>query len=154
VLDRYYVADVPDDVAQDVDWLTGACLLVRRAVYAQVGGFDEGFFMYSEELDWQKRIKDAGWRVVYVPQAVVVHHEGKSSEQVVPQRHIRFQRSKIRYFRKHHGRLQAAVLRVFLLFTYVVQLLEEGAKWLLGHKRRLRRERVAAYWQVLKALAH
>ncbi|MBI5876332.1 MAG: glycosyltransferase family 2 protein [Chloroflexi bacterium] len=153
VLDRYYVADRPDDAEQDVDWLNGACLLVRRAVYAQVGGFDEGFFMYSEELDWQKRIKDAGWRIVYLPQAEVIHYEGKSSEQVVPLRHIRFQRSKIRYFRKHHGRFQAVCLRIFLLLTYVWQLLAEGAKWLVGHKRPLRRERVAAYWQVFLALA-
>ena len=102
----------------------------------------------------QKRIKDAGWRIVFLPQAEFIHHEGKSSEQVVPQRHIRFQRSKIRYFRKHHGRFQAACLRLFLLVTYAVQLLDEGAKWLMGHKRPLRGERVAAYWQVLKALAH
>jgi len=152
VLDRYYIADRPDDAEQDVDWLTGACLLVRRAVYAQVGGFDEGFFMYSEELDWQKRIRDAGWRVVYLPQAEVLHYEGKSSEQVVPLRHIRFQRSKIRYFRKHHGAAAAFALRLFLLATYAWQVLEEGAKWLVGHKRPLRRERVAAYGQVLRAL--
>lgn len=153
VLDRYYIADRPDDAEQDVDWLTGACLLVRRAVYAQVGGFDEGFFMYSEELDWQKRIRDAGWRIVYLPQAGVLHYEGRSSEQVVPLRHIRFQRSKIRYFRKHHGTAAALALRLFLLATYLWQFFEESAKWLLGHKRPLRRERVAAYGQVLRALS-
>lgn len=152
-LARYYVADRPDDAEQEVDWLTGACLLVRREVYARVGGFDEGYFMYSEELDWQKRIRATGWRVLYVPQAKVVHHEGKSSEQVVPLRHIRFQRSKIRYFTKHHGRAAGALVHAFLFGTYVWQLLVEGVKWLAGHKRSLRRERVGAYWQVLSALA-
>ena len=107
--------------------------------------------MYSEELDWCKRIKDAGWEVIYLPTATVMHHEGKSSEQVVPARHIRFQTSKVRYFRKHYGSLQAEALRWFLLATYVYQLAREGLKWLVGHKRALRAERIRAYRQVLRS---
>jgi len=146
---RYRMADWPDDVEQEVDWVVGACLLARREVLDQVGGFDEGFFMYSEEMDLCRRIKAAGWRVVYLPSAQVIHHEGKSSEQVVPARHIHFQTSKVRYFRKYHGSWAAEVLRLFLLITYVYQMVEEGLKWLLGHKRPLRAARVRAYWQVL-----
>lgn len=151
VLGRYYVADVPDDVIQEVDWIVGACMMTRRQVVEQVGSLDSGFFMYSEELDWCYRIKQAGWKVVYLPAAEVVHHEGRSSEQVVPARHIHFQSSKVRFFRKHHGTVAGELLRLFLLGTYVFQLSEEGAKWLLGHKRRLRAERVRAYWQVLRS---
>jgi GT2 family glycosyltransferase len=149
VLRRYYMADTSDEATQPVDWLVGACLLVRREVYDQLGGLDEGFFMYSEELDWCRRIKDAGWEVVYLPSATVVHHEGKSSEQVVAARHIHFQSSKVRYFRKHHGSLQGEFLRWFLLATYVYQMGREGLKWLVGHKRPLRAERLRAYRQVL-----
>ncbi len=148
---RYYVLDQPEDTVQDVDWVVGACLMVRCVAIQAAGVLDEGFFMYSEELDWCRRIKDAGWRVVYVPAAQVIHHAGKSSEQVVPVRHIHFQRSKIRYFRKHHSRPAATLLRIFLLLTYVYQLMLEGVKWLLGHKRPLRRERIRAYWQVLRS---
>ena len=151
LLRRYYMADTSDEAIQPVDWVVGACLLVRREVYDQVGELDEGFFMYSEEMDWCKRIKDAGWKVVYLPTAVVIHHEGKSSEQVVPARHIHFQSSKVRYFRKHHGALQAEALRAFLLATYGYQLTREGFKWLVGHKRPLRAERVRAYRQVLRS---
>ena len=151
ILRRYYMADTADDAIQDVDWLVGACLLVRRQAYEQVGSLDEGFFMYSEELDWCRRIKGAGWGVVYLPTATIVHHEGKSSEQVVPARHIYFQSSKVRYFRKHHGALQAEALRWFLLLTYVYQTAREGLKWLVGHKRPMRAERVQAYHQVLKS---
>jgi len=150
-LRRYYMADTPDDAVQSVDWVVGACLLVRRQAYEQVGGLDEGFFMYSEEMDWCRRIKDAGWLVVYLPTATVIHHEGRSSEQVVPARHIHFQSSKVRYFRKHHGTFQAEALRWFLLATYVYQLGREGFKWLVGHKRPLRAERIKAYRQVLRA---
>jgi N-acetylglucosaminyl-diphospho-decaprenol L-rhamnosyltransferase len=154
ILRHYYMADVPameGDQVQEVDWLVGACLLVRREAYEQVGGLDEGFFMYSEELDWCRRIKEAGWQIVYFPGATVIHHEGKSSEQVAPARHIHFQSSKVRYFRKHHGPLQAELLRWFLLTTYVYQWLREGLKWLLGHKRALRAERLGAYGQVLRS---
>jgi len=151
LLQRYYMADTPDDAVQPADWLVGACLLVRRQAYEQIGGLDEGFFMYSEELDWCKRLKDAGWEVVYLPTATIIHHEGKSSEQVAPARHIYFQSSKVRYFRLHHGPLQAEVLRYFLLTTYVYQMLREGFKWLLGHKRPLRAERMRAYRQVLRS---
>jgi GT2 family glycosyltransferase len=107
--------------------------------------------MYSEELDWCRRIKTAGWRVVYHPAAQVLHHVGKSSEQAVTARHINFQRAKLRYFRKHHGRVAASVLRVFLLANYAWQLVLEGLKGILGSKRALRRQRVRAYYDVLRS---
>lgn len=151
ILRRYTMADTLDEAIQPVDWVVGACLLVRREAYQQVGGLDEGFFMYSEELDWCRRLKDAGWQIVYLPAASILHHEGKSSEQVVPARHIHFQSSKVRYFRKHHGTLQAGALRWFLLATYVYQMFREGVKWLVGHKRPLRAERIKAYRQVLRS---
>jgi GT2 family glycosyltransferase len=149
LLRRYYVADRPDDVTQDVDWLVGACLLVRREAIAQAGPLDEGFFMYAEELDWCRRIKQAGWRIVYLPAAQVIHYEGKSSEQNLAARDIRFHSSKVRYFRQHHGARQAELLRLFLLGTFIWQLAVESVKWLVGHKRPLRASRVKAYLQVL-----
>ena len=152
LLARYYVLDRPDDEVQDVDWVTGAALMARREAVEQVGPLDEGFFMYSEELDWCRRFRAAGWQVVYLPTARVIHYEGKSSEQVLPARHIHFQTSKIRYFRKYHGPAAAEVLRLVLLSNYLWQIGVEGAKWLLGHKRPLRAERIAAYRQVVQSL--
>ena len=158
VLSRYYVLDRPDDATSQVDWVVGACMLVRRAVLDQIGGFDEGFFMYSEELDLCRRAVDAGWQVVYLPGAVITHHEGKSSEQVVAARHIHFHTSRVRYAQKYHGRLAAVALRSFLLLTFLFQWAEEAAKWLAGlvapgqrTKRAMRRERMRAYGQVLRS---
>ena len=148
---RYHMDDRPADQVQEVDWVVGAALLTRRAVLEQVGGFDEGYFMYSEELDWCRRAKDAGWQIVYLPAAQILHYEGKSSEQVVAARHIRFQTSKVRYFRKFHGPLVAGALRIFLLATFAVEWLIETGKWLLGSKRALRRERMAAYGRLLRS---
>lgn len=152
LLEHYYVLDRPDDQVQDVDWVTGAALMARREAVEQVGPLDEGFFMYSEEPDWCRRFREAGWRVVYLPTARIVHHAGKSSEQVLPARHIHFQTSKLRYFRKYHGPAAAELLRWVLLANYLWQVGVEGAKWLVGHKRPLRAVRVAAYWQVARAL--
>jgi hypothetical protein len=151
LLARYYMWDAPDDREQDVDWLEGACLLARTEAVQQVGGLDERFFMYSEELDWCQRIKAAGWRVVYLPQAQILHYGGKSSDQVAAAKHIHFQRSKIAYYTKYFGRFRGGLLRGFLLATYAWMLAEESAKWLVGHKRSLRAERIAAYSQVLRS---
>jgi GT2 family glycosyltransferase len=151
VLRDYYVLDRPDDAVSEVDWVMGACLLVRREAFEEVGPLDEGYFMYSEEMEWQRRIKDAGWKVVYFPQARVIHHEGKSSEQAVARRHISFQRSKLRYYQQYHGRGACLALRGFLIASYSWQLGLEAIKGLLGHKRELRKQRVSAYWEVLKS---
>lgn len=151
ILRRYYALDLPDDAPADVDWLTGACLLVPRAAYEEVGGLDEGYFMYSEELDWCRRIKATGRRVVYYPAAQVIHHSGQSSDQAVTARHVNFQRSKLRYYRKYHGRGVALALRLFLLASYAWQLVLEGVKGALGSKPALRRQRVAAYAAVLRS---
>ena len=120
----------------EVDWLVGAALMTRRTVLAQVGGFDEGYFMYSEELDWCRRVRAAGWRIVYLPSAQITHYEGKSSEQVVAARHIRFQTSKIRYFRKFHGPRAAGFLRAFILSAFAVEWGLEAAKWLQAPNER------------------
>ena len=113
------------------------------------GPFDEGFFMYSEELDLCHRLKDAGGRIIYVPEARVIHYEGRSSEQVVASRHIYFNRSKIRYTAKYFGPGLAETLRRYLLLEFWLQLWIERTKWLLGHKRPLREQRIGAYREVL-----
>jgi len=149
VAQRYYLAEQPADVPQPVDWVVGAALMIRDKAWQQVGPLDEGFFLYFEELDWCRRCRAAGWEIHYLPGAQVIHHEGKSSEQVATARTISFQRSKIRYFRKYYGAGWALVIRLFLLATFTFQLCEEALKWLLGHKRKLRQERLASYWHVL-----
>ncbi len=148
-LTNYRLLNTDDARTQDVDWVVGAAMFARRAVYEQIGGLDERFFMYSEELDWCLRAKQNGWRVIYFPDARVLHHEAKSSAQVIAQRDIYFHSSKVRYFKKYHGNAQGELLRYFLLSMFAFQTFEEGAKYLVGHKRELRAARVRAYQQVL-----
>lgn len=148
-LNHFYMRDLPENETVAVDWVVGAALLLRREAYAQVGGFDEGFFMYSEELDLCRRMKAAGWGVVHFPAARITHFEGRSSAQVPAATHIRFNASKVRYFRKWHGSLAAEGLRWWLLAQFAFQLLLEVGKAALGHKRQIRLTRVKTYWQVL-----
>ena len=149
VLDWYYVMERSDEETQDVDWLYGACLLVRRDVIETVGAFDERFFMYSEEVDLCRRIRDRGWRVVYVPAARVVHYEGRSSEQDLARRAQNFHESKCRYVEKHFGPSVGRALRIFLLAQTSLDLAEEALKLALGHRVDLRRERVRNLAQVV-----
>lgn len=152
---RLHFADWPGDYRQDVDWVVGAAMLARRDALEAVklpeyaGPFDEGYFMYSEELDLCRRLKDAGGRIIHVPDARVIHYEGRSSEQAVALRHIHFNRSKIRYAAKYFGPRWAAALRRYLLLEFRIQMALERAKWLVGHKRPLREQRIVAYREVL-----
>ncbi|HTP06781.1 MAG TPA: glycosyltransferase family 2 protein [Anaerolineae bacterium] len=151
ILAHYYLDDVLPDHPHEVDWLNGACTIFRREVLDQVGLYDEqNFFMYSEELDLCRRVKEAGWKIMYLPEAQVVHYVGKSSDQAAAARHIYFQTSKVHYFRKWHGAFQANCLRLFLLSQYAWQIVLESVKRLLGSKRDLRKQRVKVYGQVIR----
>ncbi len=86
-----------------VEWVSGACLMVRREVIEQVGGFDEAFFLYSEETDWQRRIRNAGWSVEWEPAARVVHLGGASGGIASLVVREYFYSGVDRYFLKHHG---------------------------------------------------
>jgi hypothetical protein len=147
---RYHMVDVPPTVAGPVDWVTGAAVLLRSAALAAVGGFDEGYFMYSEELDLCRRLAAAGWPTHFAPGARVLHHEGQSSGQVAPLRQRHLQRSRVRYFRRHHGPLAAQAVRLGLLGQFACELVLEAGKGAVGHRPALRRARVADYWALLR----
>ncbi|WP_411698216.1 glycosyltransferase family 2 protein [Conyzicola sp.] len=80
---RSYLADRENPPRQrDAGWLSGACILVRRAAFEQVGGFDDKFFMYFEDVDLCARIGRADWRIVYAPSAELMHVGGASTDRV------------------------------------------------------------------------
>lgn len=95
----------------DVAWGGGACVLIRREVFETVSGFDERFFMYCEDMDLCKRIRDAGYRLRYLPDASAVHHWGKSTAQLPAAMLQESYRSQIHYFEKHFPGWGGAVAR-------------------------------------------
>jgi len=91
------------DAERSVDFVIGACILVRRSAYKQVGGFDERFFMYAEESDWMYRMHQAGWEINFTPTAVVTHLGGASGAGDKPKINHVFFESLDYYELKHHG---------------------------------------------------
>jgi len=108
-LKKYLMEDMDRNLEQDVDWVQGSALCIRRSVLEQVGHFDEGFFMYFEDADLCRRVWKSGHRVAYVPKARIVHYHGRGSViqwpwQVFTNRLTRAHISSgLKYFLKYRG---------------------------------------------------
>ena len=122
----------PHDVETDVDWVVGACMLVRRTAYEAVGGFDERFFMYAEETDWQHRMRAAGLGVVFCPAARVTHLGGASGDADRPARNVQFFESLDRYVVKHHGRAGLVAVRAAMVVGCSLRAAGWTAVWCGG----------------------
>ena len=107
----------------EVDSVIGACMIVRRDAFVQVGLLDEDYFIFFEETDWCYRMKKAGWKIFHVPQAEIYHSQGKSAETVRKRAKIEFYRSRYHYFKKNRGHLQRVLLFVGLMIRLGGELL-------------------------------
>lgn len=99
----YNVGYLPDDQVHEIDAGTAACLMVRRSAIKQVGAFDPDYFMYGEDLDLCFRLKEGGWKIFYVPDAVATHIKGVSSRQATSAMLREFHRSMWTFHRKHYA---------------------------------------------------
>jgi GT2 family glycosyltransferase len=134
-----------------VDWAQGACLLAKRDVLVSLGGLDERFVLYCEEVDLCHRSMAMGWRTYFIPRAEVCHSEGSSSGQVLPLKLASHYFSKILYFDKHLGSCQTRVLRGVLLVDLALRI----ALRIVGVLRRKpsdARQRLAAYRWIARSL--
>lgn len=104
----------------EADWVPGACLMIRRETLKQVGGLDEDYFMYSEEVDWCWRVKENGWKVIYLPDAEISHWGGQSINQIPLHKRARVYGGKLLFFRKHQG--HAALFLAVLLISSVLKI--------------------------------
>jgi GT2 family glycosyltransferase len=147
----FHMRDVPDDGPREVDWLVGAALCVRRAAIARAGGFDSAYRLYSEEVEWCWRIRRHGWTIDYLPCAEIMHHEAASTRQDAVGTRIEFDRSRIRLARQLHGASGEALARTAVVLNDVLLGGREALKWLLGHRRELRKQRVAFYVRAARA---
>lgn len=124
------------------DWVSGACMMLRADVVKTVGYFDDHFFMYSEEVDLCERIRRAGYRVYYTPEAEVVHVGGKSTEANPEKAAFEYRRSQLYFYSKHYGRVRVLLLKAYLLASIAV-------RWVLGGpiERRLQEILLQLVWK-------
>ncbi len=105
---------------QEVEHLMGSALLIRREVFDKIGLFDEKFFLWFEETDFEKIAKEAGFKLVYYPKAVIKHLVGQSTKQINPiKRQAIWNQSLRYYFQKHRPRLEQAILNFFIILSYL-----------------------------------
>src|SRR5690349_19724715 len=130
-LHKSLVVQSSGEEVRPVDWVQSAAMLVRRSAAEEIGFFDTDFFVYSDEVDFCKRLADAGWHTLYVPHARAVQHEQLMTETVPSRRIVEFSRNRDRYMRKHHSWASAMAVRALTAWTYGMRA--AGALVMPGH---------------------
>ena len=131
---------------REVGWAQSSALLVRREAAEEVGFLDPAFFVYSDETDFCKRLRDAGWRILYVPEARAVHHDQLGTDPAGMRRRIvEFHRGRDRYMRKHHSAPARLASRLLWTWAYAVRALgalvlpgRDPGRYLLHARQELR----------------
>jgi GT2 family glycosyltransferase len=141
---RWYLLLSKQDAARAVDWVVGACMLVRLAAVAAVGPFDDSYFMYAEELDWCVRARRLGWQIWFEPAAVATHTLGGSSRQNELPLMVESYRSMYRFYTTYYPRSWLTAARVI---TRAAMLLRAVS---LAFRRRRSRARLAAYLEIAR----
>jgi N-acetylglucosaminyl-diphospho-decaprenol L-rhamnosyltransferase len=141
-LHKRFTVQSRGDQTREVHWAQSAALLVRREAAARIGWFDPAFFVYSDEVDFCKRLRDAGFTVLFVPSATAVHHEQLSTGSVPDRRIVELSRNRERYMRKHHSARSALAVRYLTAWTYALRAF--AAIFLPGHDPR-------RYWRHVTA---
>ncbi|MGQ9457777.1 MAG: glycosyltransferase, partial [Anaerolineae bacterium] len=149
LFNRRGMGGVDRRTVREVDWVLGAAMAVRREWAERVGGLDEGYFIYAEELDWCRRIREAGGRAFFFPGAEVVHHGGVSKARAKAAILPRAFASRFRYYERFHGKGYARLVRALTLGGILPRMAVAG---LLGYPGQAEgwREACRAYWGVLR----
>lgn len=136
----------------EVEVLSGCFCVARRSAVDQVGGLDEQFFFYGEDIDWCKRFADAGWKLVFVPAATATHFGGGSTSNAPLRYSIEILRATLKYWRKHHGRGGQLLCRILLVVHHGTRLALRAASRCLGLQKspgsqyKLREDAVCLRW--------
>lgn len=122
-LNTYYKMKLKRDKRErEVNWLSGACLLIKKSILKEVGLFDENFFLYFEDIDLCLRIRENGWRLVYLPQAEVFHSGGGSTKSLRLTSRFHYRKSQLYFYEKHNSKISVALLRTYLRIYFLFLL--------------------------------
>lgn len=135
VLGHYLMTYLNPDEVNEVDSVSGACLMVRKEVIEQVGLMDENFIMYGDDLDWCFRIKKAGWKVYYVPLAQIIHYGGRSSQKLPYKGILWFYKAAFIFYKKHYAKQNNFIINyIVYLGIFVKAFLSLGINFLSKEK--------------------
>jgi GT2 family glycosyltransferase len=130
----------------EVDWVTGACLAIRKEVVMQIGLLDEAFFMYGEDMEWCWRVRQADYKVYYQPTAQVVHYSRQASKQDYQAWITRYTSGQIRFIDKIHPRIYKSLYGLLICMGSLLRIiLWTVIKWLKTSRRDEARQRIAGY---------
>ena len=132
---------------QEVDWLSGSCLLLRREALRQAGLLDETFFMYFEDTDLCKRIRDRGWKIIFCPMAKIIHYSGQSVKGNILAGLVSYRQSQIYFARKHYGRRGDYIVRIVLFMKFVTIAVRAALEF--AYKKLRGRDTEPAYIKML-----
>ncbi|HEY1687362.1 MAG TPA: glycosyltransferase [Solirubrobacteraceae bacterium] len=122
-LHRVFTVQSGGSQTREVDWCQSSALLVRTQAAAKVGWLDPDFFVYSDEVDFAKRLHDVGWSSLYVPGARAIHHEQLATDTFSERRIVEFARNRDLYMRKHHSAAAALTVRWLTALPYAARAL-------------------------------
>jgi len=140
------------DSQAEVGTLSGCFWLARRASVDEVGGLDERFFFYAEDMDWCKRFWDAGWKIVFVPEAVATHFGGGSSSNAPLRFSVEMLRGSLMYWQKHHGWLGRSVCYALAMVRHCIRFVTRGSLRIIGlargaeNRQKLKEDMVCLRW--------
>lgn len=132
IFSGYEVSPAQHELLHEAEVLSGCFCLARRSAVEQVGGLDEQFFFYGEDIDWCRRFKDAGWKLVFIPNATATHFGGGSTSKAPLRYSIEILRATLKYWRKHHGVVGLVACHGLLILHHGLRFLSRLAKRAAG----------------------
>ena len=124
------------DKERKVDVLSGCFWIVRRKAMDEVGLLDEDFFIYGEDIDWCKRFHKAGWDVTFYPGVEAIHYGGASSANAPIKFYLEMEKADLHYWKKHHGKLGAAVYTMILLLRHTLRMISGALQYIFCPSRK------------------
>jgi GT2 family glycosyltransferase len=135
IFSGYEVSPAQHETLREAEVLSGCFCVARRSAVEAIGGLDEQFFFYGEDIDWCRRLRKAGWKLVFIPAATATHFGGGSTSKAPLRFSVEILKATLKYWRKHYGPFGQAVCNALLVLHHGIRLPIRAAKGLVGFGR-------------------
>ena len=149
-LSKYFTHYWEHNKLREVDWVTGACIMLRKEAINSVGLLDENFFLYFEEIDWCRRAKEKGWKICFLPESEVVHHLEQSAKLERERTHLERYRSMLYYYKKYYGWWGLVWVRCLIVGTFLLKISILYMTYPFNKSRKEIKQKLSCYWRVVK----